>query len=153
MTRLIATGSTGLTEKRAVAASAGAADAGCVVLLGGDGKLNPSVVPAGGSGTGSGTGGVPWTVADTSTTASPSNAYLIDASAGNRTVTLSTPAVGDEVIVHCYSAGQNTVSVAPGTGHSIRGKAGTVTDADTLVIEDGQTVRLVARTTAQWEIV
>lgn len=61
----------------------------------------------------------------------------------------TTLTAGDVVIVHASGA---SVSIAP-NGHTIEGIGGTVSGSDTLTVEDGQTVQLVAETSSLMRVV
>jgi hypothetical protein len=87
-------------------------------------------------------GGLTWSVTGTGATMTASNGYIVTAAV---TMTLPvTMTIGDEIVVHASGA---DVSVAP-NGHSIEGSGATVTSSDTLTVEDGQTVHMIAETTS-----
>lgn len=110
-----------------------------------DGRIKE--LPSGDTLPGGGGGGLTWSVTSTGATMVAGNGYIITAA-----VTMTLPATlvaGNEIVVHAQGA---DVTVAP-NGHSIEGPRATVTSADTLTIEDGQTAHMVARTTSIMRVV
>lgn len=71
-----------------------------------------------------------------------------------KTVTVAgTIAVGDEFIVHNSSASTGVVSIEPNTGHTVRGPLGNaVGGTDTIILAVGETIRMLAVSTALLEI-
>jgi hypothetical protein len=71
-----------------------------------------------------------------------------------KTVTVAaTIAASDEFIVHNSSASTGVVSIEPNTGHTIRGPQGSaVGGTDTITLAAGETIRLLAVSSALLEI-
>ncbi len=72
-----------------------------------------------------------------------------------KTVTVAaTVAAGDEFIVHNSTASAGVVSIEPNTSHTIRGPLGNaVGDTDTITLAAGETIRLLAVSSALLEII
>lgn len=72
-----------------------------------------------------------------------------------KTVTVAaTIAAGDEFIVHNSTASTGVVSIEPNTGHTIRGPQGNaVGGTDTITLAAGETIRLLAVSSALLEII
>ena len=95
----------------------------------------------------------PWEFKNTAFVVGVSNKYSIDGSSG--AVDGSLPAsvtIGDVIIVHNESISTNTVRLT-NTALTIKGPDGTITSSDNLVLEPGDTVHMIAKTTLILEVV
>lgn len=80
--------------------------------------------------------------------------YQIDGSGGTVDATLpATIATGDFFIVHNESVSTNLVRIVNTGAYTIKGPSGTITTADNLVLEAGDTAHLVAKSITILEIV
>ena len=91
-----------------------------------------------------------YTALSANTTLSTTHHFVgVDASAGNRTITLPTPVVGREYVVKKVDSSANTVTVVTGTPatHSINGTTG----GSIVLSYQNQTTAVVGATTTAWQ--
>jgi len=95
----------------------------------------------------------PWIDKSAGFTIEVNERYTIDGSSGSVDGALPTAlAIGDEIVVHNDSVSTNTVRLT-NTALTIKGVGATVTSSDNLVLGNGDTVHLVAKTTLIMEVV
>jgi len=99
-------------------------------------------------------GGTAWEVVAGADTIAAGEGFLVEDAGGTFTITLAaTIAIGDVFVIHNSTTSTGVVSIEPNTGHTVRGAQDTaVGDTDTITIAPGETMHLVAITTALLEI-
>ena len=80
--------------------------------------------------------------------------FLINGSATFTVSLAATIAAGDVFIIHVNSDFTGVLSIEPNTGHTVQGPNGNaVGDTDTITVAAGETIHIVAETSAILEII
>jgi hypothetical protein len=100
-------------------------------------------------------GGTSWEIVTGADTIEAGEGFLVEDGGATFDITIAaTIAAKEEFVIHNNSTSTGTVTIEPNTGHTIKGPGGSVVGGtDTILIEPGETIRLVAISTSVLEIV